>query len=109
MSLYAVTLVAEDIQVTAPDEAEAERYARSDARQFRGQWDFQRTEALPADADAEESDGDDVDPDVSLTERPDAGAPVDNRIWTFEASFEAVVEADGPETAIAAAKVLLQH
>lgn len=50
--LYAVDLVARDIEVTASNAAEAQRYGLSDAIEFASQWNYAVADVAPASAPA---------------------------------------------------------
>lgn len=102
ISLHEVTLIAESIQVTADDEATATRYALSDAKEFRRDWNVHQVIVDAAGMHAEAAKAPtDIQVEVQKT-------GVEEDIWTFEAHFRMTVAARHGANVIAIAHDLMK-
>ena len=98
--LYHVQIVARDIQVTADDSDEAERFAKDDVREFYADWSYLVDEVRPAlPGEERTTDEDDLDLEVEQVEFDD-----EQSLYTFDATLSLVVDTISPETAGDAAK-----
>lgn len=95
--LFAVTLRAEEICVTADNESDAERYAAEDAHQFCGDWAYSVDQVRVAcsevlrefDAEGPTDDRDDLSFEVECRD----GKPGREQTWTFDGLVTVVVAA----------------
>lgn len=97
-----VTLVAAGIQVTADDQSRALRYLVEDAGEMRRQWNYADEEVSDTDEDVTE-DGDDIGIEVDVDVPEGRG----ERVWTGNARFDVVVDAEDDRAAFAAARAVL--
>lgn len=97
-----VTLVAAGIQVTAADQSRALRYLLEDAGEMRRQWDYDDLEVCDTDDHLTE-DGDEIGIEVDVDVPRGRG----ERLWTGNARFDVVVDAQDDEAAFAAARAML--
>lgn len=98
--LYHVQIVARDIQVTADDSDEAERFAKDDVREFYADWSYLVDEVRPALPEEEQTtDEDDLDLEVEQVDFDE-----EQSLYTFDATLSLVVDTVSPETAGDAAK-----
>lgn len=118
--LYCVKLVAEDVEVTAPNEDQASRSAAEDVNEMAHQMNFMPTEVSlvgPGDQEASAKDTFSFDFETLLTTSDYEGSDEDNDddqelddeesfSWTFDVSIEVYVEAESAEHAQDIAKVL---
>jgi len=97
-----VTLVAAGIQVTADDQSRALRYLVEDAGELRREWNYDDAEVSDTDEELTE-DGDDIGIEVDVDVPKGRG----ERVWTGNARFDVVVDAQDDEAAFAAARAML--
>ena len=97
-----VTLVAAGIQVTADDQSRALRYLVEDAGELRREWNYDDAEVSDTDEELTQ-DGDDIGIEVDVDVPKGRG----ERVWTGNARFDVVVDAQDDEAAFAAARAML--
>lgn len=97
-----VTLVAAGIQVTADDQSRALRYLVEDAGELRREWNYDDAEVSDTDEELT-GDGDDIGIEVDVDVPKGRG----ERVWTGNARFDVVVDAQDDEAAFAAARAML--
>jgi len=97
-----VTLVAAGIQVTADDQSRALRYLVEDAGELRREWNYDDAEVSDTDEELT-GDGDDIGIEVDVDVPKGRG----ERVWTGNARFDVVVDAQDDEAALAAARAML--
>jgi len=97
-----VTLVAAGIQVTADDQSRALRYLVEDAGELRREWNYDDAEVSDTDEELTQ-DGDDIGIEVDVDVPQGRG----ERVWTGNARFDVVVDAQDDEAAFAAARAIL--
>jgi len=97
-----VTLVAAGIQVTADDQSRALRYLVEDAGELRREWNYDDAEVSDTDEELTQ-DGDDIGIEVDVDVPKGRG----ERVWTGNARFDVVVDAQDDDAAFAAARAML--
>ena len=97
-----VTLVAAGIQVTADDQSRALRYLVEDAGELRREWNYDDAEVSDTDEELT-GNGDDIGIEVDGDVPKGRG----ERVWTGNARFDVVVDAQDDEAAFAAARAML--
>ena len=90
VSPFQITLVANDIQVTADNENDAKRHAYADASDFKLGWNVRCDDTEELDFDQGETE---VDIEVELDEQADD-------LWTFTATYVVSLEAESLEHAV---------
>ena len=101
-----VTLVAAGIQVTADDQSRALRYLVEDAGELRREWNYDDAEVSDTDEELT-GDGDDIGIEVDVDVDVDVPKGRGERVWTGNARFDVVVDAQDDEAAFAAARAML--
>lgn len=111
---FTVTLIADDIQVTADSEEDAERFARSDALEFANAWRYRVESAEPSRIPGIARPGciEEFDPTEDAAEAFDqlectTEGQGKQALWTYRATFEIVAHASDRDSAIDAAFALL--